>query len=92
MIKGLNSTNLATRPAGVGTLLGVIVMTSAIAIGTSQAQNAATTSSHVSLSGIQSVITHTRDAVQRRIEAVHLWSQRRQLRATKPDALDPIAK
>jgi hypothetical protein len=85
-------TYLPTRLVGVGSALVVLVMTSAITIGTAQAQNAATTSSHVSLSGIQSVITHTRDALQRRMRAVQLWSQRRQLRATMPDAPDPNAK
>jgi hypothetical protein len=85
-------TYLATRLAGVGSTLVVLVMTSAITIETAQAQNAATTASHVSLSGIQSVITHTRDALQRRMRAVQLWSQRRQLRATKLDAPDPNAK
>jgi hypothetical protein len=85
-------TYLPTRLAGVGSTLVVLVMTSAITIGTAQAQNAATTASHISLSGIQSVITHTRDALQRRMRAVQLWSQRRQLRATMPDALDPNAK
>ena len=85
-------TYLATRLTGVGSLLEVIVMTSAITIGTAQAQNAATTASRASQWGIQSVITHTRDAVQRRMQAVRRWSQHRQLRATKQDTPDPIAK
>ena len=78
------STYLATRLAGGGSLLGAIVITSAVTIGTAQAQNAATTASRASLSGIQSVITHTRDRIQRRMQAVRLWSQHHQLRATKP--------
>jgi hypothetical protein len=76
---------LATRFAGVASTLVVLVMTSAVTIGAARAQNAATTASHVSLSGIQSVITHTRDALQRRMRTVQLWSQRRQLFATRPD-------
>ena len=83
---------LATRFAGVAGTLVVLVMTSAVTIGAARAQNAATTASHVSLSGIQSVITHTRDTLQRRMRAVQLWSQRRQLRAMRPEAPDPNAK
>jgi hypothetical protein len=83
---------LATRLAGVCSKLRVLVLASLVTIGTAQAQNAATTASRASLSGIQSVITHTRDAVQRRMRPLQLWSQHRQLRATKPDAPDPIAK
>jgi hypothetical protein len=85
-------TYLATRLAGVGSTLVALVMTSAITIGVAQAQNPATTANHASLSGIQSVITHTRDALQRRMRAVQLWSQRRQFPVTKPDAADPNAK
>ena len=85
-------TYLATRLAGVGSLLGMLVMASVVTIGTAQAQNPATTASRASLSGIQSVITHTRDRIQRRMQAVRLWSQHHQLRATKPDAPDQIAK
>lgn len=85
-------TYLPTRLAGVGSTLVVLVMTLAITIGTAKAENAATTASHVSLSGIQSVITHTRDALQRRMRAAQLWSQRRQLPSTMPDAPDPNAK
>jgi hypothetical protein len=76
-------TYLATRIAGV-TRLGILVTVLAITIGTAQAQNAATTPSRASLSGIQSVITHTRDLVQRRVQAARLRSQHQQLRA-KPD-------
>jgi hypothetical protein len=85
-------TYLATRLAAAGSTLVVLVMTSAITIGTAEAQNAATTANRASLSGIQSVITHTRDALQRRMRAVQLWSHRHQLPATKPDAPDPNAK
>jgi phosphoribosylcarboxyaminoimidazole (NCAIR) mutase len=85
-------TYLATRLAGVGSLLGVIVMTSAITIGAAQAQNAATTASRTSLSGTQSVITHIRDRIQRRMQTVRLRSQHHRLRGTKPDAPDSIAK
>jgi hypothetical protein len=81
-----------TRLAGVGSTLGVLVMASVVMIGTAQAQNAATTSNHASVSGIQSVITHTRDSVQRRMRAVQLRSQHQPLLATNPDAPDPIAK
>jgi hypothetical protein len=48
-------------------------MAFAVTVGTAQAQNPATTASHSSLSGIQSAINHTRDAVQRR-----LWANRQQ--------------
>jgi hypothetical protein len=78
-------TCLATRLAGVGSTLGILVMATVVTIGTAQAQNAVTTSSHASLSGIQSVITHTRDWIQRRIRAAQLRSQHRQLSATNPD-------
>ena len=86
-------TYVATRLAGVGSMLVVIVMASVVTLAIAQAQNAATTASHASQSGIQSIITHARDAVQRRMRAVQLWSQKHhQLRATKPDAPDSIAK
>jgi hypothetical protein len=77
------SVYLATRLAGIGSMLGVFVMASAVTIGAAQAQNGATTASRTSLWGIHSVITQTRDSVQRRMRAAHLWSQRRH-RATNP--------
>jgi hypothetical protein len=95
MIRGIAMgirANLATRLPGIGCLLGVIVMASAVTIETAQAQNAATTASHVSLSGIQSVITHTRDWIQRRMRTVQLRSQHKQLPTTNPDAPNPITK
>jgi hypothetical protein len=76
---------LAARLAGVCSTLGVLVIASLVTMGTAQAQNAATTASSASLRGVQSVITHTRDSVQRRMRAVQLWSQHRHLRATKSD-------
>jgi hypothetical protein len=82
-------TYLAMRLAGVGSSLGVIVMTSTITLGNAQAQNAATTASHVSLSGIQSVIIPTRDWIQRRMRTVQLRSQHKQLPTTNPEAPDP---
>ena len=78
-------TYLATRLAGVGSTLGVLVIVSSVTVGTALAQNAATAPSRASQSGIQSVITQTRDSLQRRIRKVHLWSQHQQLRTTKPD-------
>jgi hypothetical protein len=75
-----------TRLTGIGSTVGMLIMASIVIIGTAQAENAAATSSHASLSGIQSVITHARDAVQRRMRAVQMWSQRRQVPATNPDA------
>jgi hypothetical protein len=85
-------THLATNLAGVRSTLGVLVIASVVMIGTAQAQNAATTASRSSLWGIQSVNTQTRDSVQRRMRAVQLGSQRRQVPATNPDAPDPIVK
>lgn len=85
-------TYLATRLVGVGSILGVLVMASVVTFGAVRAQNAATTASRASLSGVQSVITQTRDSVQRRTRAVKLWAQRHQPRATKPDAPDRITK
>lgn len=79
------STCLAARLTVVGRMLGMVVIVSAVTIGTAQAQNTATAPSRTSQSGIQSVITNTRDAAQRRIRAARLWSQHQQLRATKPD-------
>jgi hypothetical protein len=79
------STYLAARLTGVGRMLGMLVIVSAATISTAQAQNATTAPSRASQSGIQSVITNTRDAVQRRIWAVRLRSQHQQLPATKPD-------
>lgn len=87
MIRGIAMgicTYLAARLTGVGRMLGMLVIVSAVAIGTAQAQNAATASSRASQSGIQSEITNTRDAVQRRIRAARLRSQHQQLPATKP--------
>ena len=75
----------STRLAGVGSTLGVLVIASAVMVGTALAQNAAATPSRASLSAIQSVITHTRDSLQHRMRAVQLWSQHQQLRARKPD-------
>ncbi len=83
---------LATRLAGVRRMLGLLVVASVVMIGTARAQNAATTSNHASVSGIQSVITQTRDLVQRRMRAVQLRSQHQPLPATNPDAPDPIVK
>ena len=54
-------TYLAKRLASVGSKLGLLVVASVVMIGTAQAQNAATTSNHASVSGIQSVITQTRE-------------------------------
>jgi hypothetical protein len=78
-------TYLATRLARVGSTLGVLVMASAVTIGTAQAQNAATTASRASLSGSQSVISHARDVLQRRMRAVQLRSQRQQPPAMNPE-------
>ena len=88
MIRGIAMvirTYPAARLPGVGRMLGMLVIVSAVTIGTAQAQSAATAPSRASQSGIQSVITNTRDAVQRRIRAARLWSQHQQPRATKPD-------
>jgi hypothetical protein len=85
-------TCLAMRRASVGSLLRMTVMASAVAIGPAQAQNAATTASQGSLSGIQSVITHVRDSVQRRMRAVQLRLHHHQVSPTNPDAADPTAK
>jgi hypothetical protein len=88
MIRGIAmgiSTHFAARLTGVGRMLGMLVIVSAVTIGTAQAQNAATAPSRASQSGIQSAITNTRDSLQRRIRAARLWSQQQQLRATKPD-------
>jgi len=87
MIKGIAMkirAYLAARLAGVCSTLGVLAIASLVTMGTAQAQNAATTTSRTSLWGIHSVITQTRDSVQRRMRAAHLWSQRRH-RATNPD-------
>jgi len=81
-----------TRLTGIRSTVGVVVVASVVTIGTAQAQNAVATSNHASLSGIQSVVTHTRDWVQRRMRAVQLRSQHQPLPATNPDAPDPIAK
>ena len=89
MIRGIAMdirTYLVTRLTGVGSTLGVLVIASAVAIGTARAQNTATAPSRASQSGIQSVITHTRDSVQRRMQALRLRSQHQQLPAAKPDA------
>ena len=83
---------LATRLAGVRSMLGLLVIASVVMIGTAQAQNAVTTSNHASVSGIQSVITQTRDSVQRRMRAVQPRSQHQPLAATNPNAPDPIVK
>ena len=85
-------THLAARLAGVGSTLGMLVLASALTIGTAQAQNAVTAPSRASQSGIQSEITHTRDSVQRRIRAMQLQSQHQQPPTTKPATVDPIAK
>jgi hypothetical protein len=69
-------TNFMTHLAGVG--MGILVLAWVVMIGAAQAQNAVTTSSQASLSGIQSVIIHARDAVQRRMRAVRLRSQPQQ--------------
>jgi len=78
-------TYLTTRLPGVASTLGVFVMASGVTIGTAQAQNAATTPSRASLSGIQSVIIHARDSVQRRVQAAWLRSQQHQQLRAKPD-------
>jgi hypothetical protein len=83
---------VATRNVDVRSMLGLLVIASVVMIGTAQAQNAATTSNHASVSGVQSVITQTRDSVQRRMRAVQLRSQHQPLPATNPDAPDPIVK
>jgi hypothetical protein len=83
--------HLAKRLTGISSMLAVIMMAMAVTIGTGQAQSAATTSSHASLSGIQSVITQARDSLQRRMRAAQQRFQRKQPAATNPDA-SPIAK
>jgi hypothetical protein len=87
-------TCLARRPTGGGSIIRpAILMTALImTIGPAQAQNATTTSSHTSLSGIQSVITQARDSLQRQARAVKLRLQHKQPPATNPDVPDPIAK
>jgi hypothetical protein len=90
MIRGIAMdirTYRATRLASFGSTLGVLLMASAVTIGTVRAQNAATAPSRASLSGIQSVITHARDSLEHRMRAVQLRSQHQQLRATKPAPL-----
>jgi hypothetical protein len=72
------------RLAGVGNMLGILVLTSAAMIGTAQAQNVAATSSHASLSGIQSVIIHARDSMQRRLRVFRLRSHGQRLPEANP--------
>jgi len=76
--------SLARRTAAVARL-GILVTVSAATIGSTQAQIAATTPSRASLSGIQSVIIHARDSVQRRVQAAWLRSQQHQQLRAKPD-------
>jgi hypothetical protein len=79
------SSYLMKSLAGVGRTLAVVIMALVVMIGTAQAQNAATTSSHASMSGVQSVITHARDSLQRNAQAVQLRWQRRHRSTTGPD-------
>jgi hypothetical protein len=77
-------TYFVKRLAGVGNMLRILVLASAVMIGTAQAQNAAAISSHASLSGIQSVIIHARDSAQRRLRAFRLRSQPQQVLVANP--------
>jgi hypothetical protein len=79
-----------TRVAGLGNTLGMIIIASLVVMGTAQAQNAATTSSHASMSGIQSVIIHARDSVQRRLRTFRPRPQQQQSPAEQqPPAVNP---
>jgi hypothetical protein len=79
-----NRAYLVTHLARTGAMLGILVLASSVMIGTAQAQNAAVTSSNASRSGIQSVIIHARDSVQRRLRAIRLRSQPQQPPAVNP--------
>jgi hypothetical protein len=85
-------TYLARRLTGGSSRPAALMTALIITIGTAQAQSATTTSSHTSLSGIQSVITQARDSLQRQARAVKLRLQHKQPPATNPDAPSPIAK
>ena len=85
-------TYLAKRLTGGSSSLALLLTALIFTIGPVQGQSATTTSSHASLSGIQSVITQTRDSLQRRARAVKLRLQHKQPPATNPDIPDPIAK
>ena len=79
------------RPAGFGNLLRMLVVASVVLVpsGAAQAGNAAASSSHGSMSGIQSVIVTTRDALQRRWRAIRHRPQPQQSMPQQPSVGKP---
>jgi hypothetical protein len=71
--------NAKLLQSGSRTLAAVIVA-SALTVGIAQAQNVTTAPSNSSRSGIQSVITQTRDSLQRRTSANQPKSQQQHSR------------
>ena len=79
------------HPAGFGNLLRMLFVASVVLVlsGAAQAGNAAATSSHGSLSGIQSMMVQTRDALQRRWRAIRHRQQPQQPMPQQPSVNKP---